>query len=315
MRSKIALIGGGGIGSMLASMICSKFMSNIVICDITDGLPEGRSLDLCQAMAVDGSDHGIYGISGDSSSIEGADVCVVTAGVARKQGMTREDLLSINKKVMVQVGENIRKYAPDAFVICVTNPLDAMVSVLQHASKLPASHVVGMAGVLDSARFSFLLSRALNISTADIQTIVLGGHGDTMVPVVSYTTVSGIPLSEFVKDNKITNEQIDSIVQRVRDGGVEIVNYLKNGSAVYAPAASALCMIRSYLEDQKRVLCCSVKLSGQYGYNDIYFGMPAVIGKNGVERILEPTLSDYDIQQVRRSASKVCELMEMCECI
>ena len=289
-RKKIALVGAGMIGGTLAHLIEIKNLGDVVLFDIAEGLPQGKSLDISQSSAVDGNDVHLKGTN-DYADIKGADVIIVTAGVPRKPGMSRDDLVAINTGIIKTVGENIKKHAPNAFVIVITNPLDAMVYVMQKVSGLPPTHVVGMAGVLDSSRFAFSLAEALKVSISDINAFVLGGHGDTMVPVVNYTTVSGIPLPEFVRMGWITQDALDKIVQRTRDGGAEIVNLLKTGSAFYAPAASAIRMAEAYLQDKKRILPCAAHLSGQYGVKDLYVGVPAVIGAGGVEKIVEISLN------------------------
>ena len=289
-RKKIALIGAGMIGGTLAHLAELKNLGDVVLFDIAEGLPQGKALDISQSSAIDGADVHLKGTN-DYKDIEGADVVIVTAGVPRKPGMSRDDLLAINTSIVKTVGENIKKYCPKAFVIVITNPLDAMVWVMQKVSGLPHNKVVGMAGVLDSSRFAYFLAEALHVSISDINAFVLGGHGDTMVPVVNYTTVSGIPLPEFVKMGWIKQEALDKIVQRTRDGGAEIVGLLKTGSAFYAPAASAIRMAEAYLYDKKRILPCAAHLSGQYGVKDLYVGVPCMIGANGVEKIVEISLS------------------------
>src|SRR6201991_3630219 len=289
-RPKIALIGAGQIGGTLAHLIGLKELGDVAIFDIAEGIPQGKALDLAQSSAVDGFDCKLVGTN-SYEGIEGADVVIVTAGVPRKPGMSRDDLLSINLKVMGQVGSGIKKYAPNAFVICITNPLDAMVWALQKACGLPKNMVVGMAGVLDSSRFRYFLADEFNVSVEDVTAFVLGGHGDSMVPLTRYSTVAGIPLPDLVKMKWTTQARLDAIVQRTRDGGAEIVNLLKTGSAFYAPAASAVAMAESYLKDKKRVLPCAAYLSGEYGVRDIYVGVPVIIGAGGVERVVEISLS------------------------
>src|SRR5947207_6057038 len=288
-RKKIALIGAGMIGGTLAHLAAMRELGDIVLFDVVEGVPEGKALDIAQAGPVDDFDAKLKGTS-DYADIDGADVCIVTAGVARKPGMSRDDLLGINLKVMKSVGEGIRQHAPHSFVICITNPLDAMVWALREFSGLPHNKVVGMAGVLDSARFRHFLAEEFKVSVQDVTAFVLGGHGDTMVPLVRYSTVAGIPLPDLVKMGWTTQERIDKIVQRTRDGGGEIVNLLKTGSAFYAPAASAISMAESYLMDKRRVLPCAAWLTGQYGVKDLYVGVPTVIGGGGVERIVELNL-------------------------
>ncbi len=289
-RKKIALIGAGMIGGTLAHLIELKNLGDVVLFDIAEGLPQGKALDISQSSAVDGADVHLKGTN-DYKDIAGADVVIVTAGVPRKPGMSRDDLVAINTGIVTTVAQNIKKHCPNAFVIVITNPLDAMVWVMQKVSGLPHNKVVGMAGVLDSSRFAFFLAEALHCSISDINAFVLGGHGDTMVPVVNYTTISGIPLPEFVKMGWIKQDALDKIVQRTRDGGAEIVNLLKTGSAFYAPAASAIRMAEAYLFDKKRILPCAAHLSGQYGVKDLYVGVPALIGAGGVEKIVEISLS------------------------
>ena len=289
-RNKIALVGAGQIGGTLAHLVGLKELGDVILFDIVEGIPQGKALDLAQSGAVEGFDAELSGANG-YEGIAGADVVIVTAGVARKPGMSRDDLIGINAKVISQVGEGIAKHAPDAFVICITNPLDVMVYHLQRASGLPANKVVGMAGVLDSARFRHFLSLEMGVSIEDVSAMVMGGHGDTMVPLVRYSTVGGIPLPDLVKMGWMTQERLDSIVQRTRDGGAEIVGLLKTGSAFYAPASSAISMAEAYLKDKKRVLPCAAMLSGQYGVDGLYCGVPTVIGAGGVERIVEVELN------------------------
>src|SRR5258705_333565 len=279
-RDKIALIGSGQIGGTLAHLIGLKELGDVVMFDIAEGIPQGKALDIAQSSPIDGFDANFSGVN-TYEAIEGAAVCVVTAGVPRKPGMSRDDLLSINLKVMEQVGAGIRKYAPNALVICITNPLDAMVWALQKACGLPKSKVVGMAGVLDSSRFRYFLSEEFNVSVEDVTAFVLGGHGDTMVPLVRYSTVAGIPLPDLVRMGWTTQARIDEIVKRTRDGGAEIVNLLKTGSAFYAPAASAIAMAESYLRDKKRVVPCAAYLNGEYAVKGLYVGVPLVLGAEG----------------------------------
>ena len=310
-RNKIALIGSGMIGGTLAHMIGLKELGDVVLFDISDGTPQGKGLDIAQSAPVDGFDANFVGAN-DYSAIEGADVCIVTAGVPRKPGMSRDDLLGINLKVMEQVGAGIKKYAPNAFVICITNPLDAMVWALQKFSGLPKSHVVGMAGVLDSARFRHFLADEFKVSVEDVTAFVLGGHGDTMVPLTRYSTVAGIPLPDLVKMGWTSQEKLDQIVQRTRDGGAEIVGLLKTGSAYYAPASSAIQMAESYLKDKKRVLPSAAHLSGQYGLKDIYVGVPVVIGAGGVERVIEIELNKAEQKMFDKSVESVQGLCAAC---
>ena len=310
-RNKIALIGSGMIGGTLAHLAGLKELGDIVLFDIADGIPQGKGLDIAQSSPVEGFDANLTGAS-DYSAIEGADVCIVTAGVARKPGMSRDDLLGINLKVMEQVGAGIKKYAPNAFVICITNPLDAMVWALQKFSGLPANKVVGMAGVLDSSRFRLFLAKEFNVSVEDVTAFVLGGHGDSMVPLARYSTVAGIPLTDLVTMGWLTAERLEEIIQRTRDGGAEIVGLLKTGSAYYAPAASAIAMAESYLKDKKRVLPCAAHLDGQYGVKDMYVGVPTVIGAGGVERIIEIDLNKAEKEAFDKSVASVAGLCEAC---
>ncbi|MGB0922014.1 MAG: malate dehydrogenase [Alphaproteobacteria bacterium] len=311
-RNKIALIGGGQIGGTLAHLAGLKELGDVVIFDIVDGLPKGKALDIAESAPVDGFDGKFSGTS-KYTGIKGADVVIVTAGVPRKPGMSRDDLLEINLNVMKSVGEGIAKYAPNAFVICITNPLDAMVWALQKFSGLPKNKVVGMAGVLDSARFQHFLADEFNVSVKDVNAFVLGGHGDTMVPLTRYSTVAGIPVPDLVKMGWSTKEKIAEIVQRTRDGGAEIVGLLKTGSAFYAPAASAIAMAESYLRDQKRVLPVAAHLSGEYGRKNMYVGVPVVIGEKGVERIVEVKLSASEQKQFNKSADSVVGLVDACK--
>ena len=310
-RNKIALIGSGMIGGTLAHLIGLKELGDVVLFDIAEGVPQGKALDLAESSPVDGFDVSLSGAN-SYEAIAGADVCIVTAGVARKPGMSRDDLLGINLKVMEQVGAGIKKYAPNAFVICITNPLDAMVWALQKFSGLPANKVCGMAGVLDSARFRYFLADEFKVSVEDVTAFVLGGHGDTMVPLARYSTVGGIPLTDLVKMGWLTKERLEEIIQRTRDGGAEIVGLLKTGSAYYAPAASAVMMAESYLKDKKRVLPCAAQLSGQYGLKDIYLGVPSVIGAGGVERIIEIDLNKTEQKMLDKSIEAVQGLCEAC---
>jgi malate dehydrogenase len=307
-RKKIALIGGGMIGGTLAHLAALKELGDIVIFDIAEGLPQGKALDLAQSGPVEGFNARLSGAN-SYEAIAGADVCIVTAGVPRKPGMSRDDLLGINLKVMASVGAGIKQYAPNAFVICITNPLDVMVWALQKYCGLPPNKVVGMAGVLDSARFRHFLAEEFNVSVEDVTAFVLGGHGDTMVPLIRYSTVSGIPVPDLIKMGWSTQEKIDRIVQRTRDGGAEIVSLLKTGSAYYAPASSAIAMAESYLKDKKRLLPCAAQLTGQYGVKDTYVGVPVVIGEGGVERIAEIALNEDDKAGFKKSVDAVHGLM------
>jgi len=309
-RNKIALVGAGQIGGTLALLAGLKELGDVVLYDIVDGVPQGKALDIAEASPVEGFD-ARYSGSSDYKAIEGADVVIVTAGVPRKPGMSRDDLIGTNAKVMKAVGEGIKTYAPKAFVICITNPLDAMVWALREVSGLPHSHVVGMAGVLDSARFRYFLAEEFKVSVEDVTAFVLGGHGDSMVPLPRYSTVAGIPLPDLVKMKWTTQERIDQIVQRTRDGGAEIVNLLKTGSAFYAPASSAIAMAESYLRDKKRVLPCAAWLDGQYGVKDLYVGVPVVLGAGGVERIVEIELDDAEKAMFDKSVAAVRGLIDV----
>jgi malate dehydrogenase len=308
-RKKIALIGGGMIGGTLAHLAALRELGDITIFDIAEGLPQGKALDLSQSGPVEGFDAKLSGTNG-YEAIAGADVCIVTAGVPRKPGMSRDDLVGINLKVMKAVGEGIKAHAPNAFVICITNPLDVMVWALQKFSGLPKHKVIGMAGVLDSARFRHFLADEFNVSVKDVTAFVLGGHGDTMVPLVRYSTVAGIPVPDLIKMGWSTEEKIAKIVQRTRDGGAEVVNLLKTGSAYYAPASSAIAMAESYLKDYKRVMPCAAYLDGQYGVKGTYVGVPVVIGEKGVERIVEVTLNEDDKAGFAKSVAAVHGLMD-----
>jgi len=311
-RNKIALIGAGQIGGTLAHLIGLKELGDVILFDIVDGVPQGKALDIAESSPVDGFDASLKGAS-SYEAIAGADVCIVTAGVPRKPGMSRDDLIGINLNVMKAVGEGIAAHAPDAFVIFITNPLDAMVWALQKFSGLPKNKVVGMAGVLDSARFRYFLAEEFNVSVKDVTAFVLGGHGDTMVPLTRYSTVSGIPLPDLVKMGWTTQEKLDQIVQRTRDGGAEIVGLLKTGSAYYAPAASGVQMAESYLKDQKRLLLCAAALDGQYGQSDIYVGVPTIIGKDGIERVVEIQLSVEEQAMFDNSVNAVNGLIAACK--
>lgn len=303
-RKKLALIGGGQIGGTLAHLAAMKELGDVVLFDIVDGLPQGKALDIAESAPIDGYDAALSGTNA-YEAIAGADVVIVTAGVPRKPGMSRDDLLGINLKVMGAVGEGIKNFAPDAFVICITNPLDAMVWALQKYSGVPVKKIVGMAGVLDSARFRHFLAAEFGVSVEDVTAFVLGGHGDTMVPLARYSAVAGIPVPDLVKMGWTTEERIDEIIQRTRDGGAEIVGLLKTGSAYYAPAAAAIQMAESYLKDKKRLLPCAAYLSGQYGVDGLYVGVPAVIGAGGIERIVEVELQGEEETGFRNSITAV----------
>jgi malate dehydrogenase len=311
-RNKIALIGGGQIGGTLAHLAGLKELGDVVIFDIVEGLPQGKALDLSQSAPINDFDSALSGTQ-DYADIAGSDVVIVTAGVPRKPGMSRDDLLGINLKVMRAVGEGISQHAPDAFVICITNPLDAMVWALREISGLPHNKIVGMAGVLDSARFRHFLADEFNVSIEDVTAFVLGGHGDTMVPLERYSTIGGIPLPDLVDMGWTTQDKIDAIVQRTRDGGAEIVGLLKTGSAFYAPAAAAIQMAEAYLKDKRRVLPCAAHLDGQYGVDDLYVGVPTVIGANGVEKIIEIDLQGEEKTGFDASVDSVRGLVDACK--
>jgi malate dehydrogenase len=311
-RNKIALIGAGQIGGTLAHLIGLKELGDVVLFDIAEGVPQGKGLDLVQSSPVEGFDAKIAGVNA-YEAMEGADVCIVTAGVPRKPGMSRDDLLGINLKVMDQVGAGLKKYAPNAFVICITNPLDAMVWALQKACGLPRNMVVGMAGVLDSARLRYFLADEFNVPVEDVSAFVLGGHGDTMVPMARYSTVAGIPLPDLIKMGWTTQARVDEIFNRTRNGGAEIVNLLKTGSAFYAPASSAVSMAESYLRDKKRVLPCAAWLNGEYGVKGLYVGVPVVIGAKGVERVVELDLVSSERAEFDKSVAAVKGLVDACQ--
>ncbi|MDE1937409.1 MAG: malate dehydrogenase [Alphaproteobacteria bacterium] len=311
-RKKIALIGGGQIGGTLALLIALKELGDVVLFDIVEGLPQGKTLDISQAGPVEGFNAVLKGTN-SYADIAGSDVVIVTAGVPRKPGMSRDDLLGINLKVMAAVGEGIKAHAPDAFVVCITNPLDAMVWALRQFSGHKPEKIVGMAGVLDSARFRHFLAEEMKVSVEDVSAFVLGGHGDSMVPVPRFSTVAGISLPELVKMGWIKQERLDQIVQRTRDGGAEIVGLLKTGSAFYAPASSAISMAESYLKDQRRVLPVAAYVNGPYGIKDLYVGVPAVIGENGVERVVELQLTEPEKAALMKSAGAVQTLIEACK--
>lgn len=310
-RAKIALIGAGQIGGTLAHLIGLKELGDVVLIDVHDGVPQGKALDITQAAPIHGFDASFSGAS-SYSAIEGADVCIVTAGVPRKPGMSRDDLLDVNLKVMEQVGAALAKYAPDSFVVCITNPLDAMVWALHRYSGLPRNKIVGMAGVLDSTRFRAFLAAELDVSVEDVFAFVLGGHGDAMVPLARYSTVGGIPLPDVVKMGWMSSDQLDKIIARVRNGGAELVTLLKTGSAFYAPAASAIEMVESYLRDKRRLLPASAYLEGQYGVDGRFVGVPVVIGSGGVERVIEINLNRSERDLFEKSVSHVDGLIETC---
>jgi len=308
-RNKIALIGSGMIGGTLAHLIGLKELGDVVLFDIAEGTPQGKGLDIAQSSPVDGFDAQFKGAN-DYAAIDGADVVIVTAGVPRKPGMSRDDLLGINLQVMEQVGSGIKKYAPNAFVICITNPLDVMVWALQKFSQVPTHKLVGMAGVLDSARFRLFLAQEFGVSVEDVTAFVLGGHGDSMVPLARYSTVAGIPLPDLVKMGWTTKQRLEEIIQRTRDGGAEIVGLLKSGSAYYAPAASAVLMAEAYLKDKKRVIPVAAHLSGQYGVKDLYVGVPVVLGAGGVERVIEIDLDNKEREEFEKSVGSVKSLCD-----
>jgi malate dehydrogenase len=309
-RKKIALVGAGQIGGTLALLAGLKDLGDVVMFDVVEGVPQGKALDLAEASPVEGFD-ATYAGTNSYGALKGADVVIVTAGIPRKPGMSRDDLIATNAKVIDTVGKNIKKQCPKAFVIVITNPLDVMVYVMQEASGLPAARVVGMAGVLDSARFRYFLADEFKVSVEDVTAFVMGGHGDTMVPMVRYSTVAGIPLPDLVKMGWTTKEKIDAIVQRTRDGGAEIVNLLKTGSAFYAPASSAIAMAESYLKDKRRVLPCAAMLNGEYGVKGLYVGVPVIIGAGGVEKVVEIDLSKAEQAMFDKSVAAVRGLIDV----
>ena len=309
-RSKIALVGAGNIGGTLAHLAGLKELGDVVLFDIVKGVPSGKALDLVESSPIEGFDSNMKGAS-SYSAIKGADVVIVTAGIPRKPGMSRDDLIGTNAKVMQAVGEGIKNNCPEAFVICITNPLDAMVWALRKASGLPKKRVVGMAGILDSGRFRYFLAEEMGVSVQDVTAFVLGGHGDTMVPLPRYSTVAGIPLPDLIKMGWLTNDRLKKIVQRTRDGGAEIVQLLGNGSAFYAPASSAIQMAESYLKDQKRVLPCAAMLNGEYGVKGLYIGVPVVIGAGGVEKVVEINLNKSEQLAFDKSVGAVKELVDV----
>ena len=313
-RSKIGLIGAGQIGGTLAHLVGLKELGDVVMFDIAEGLPQGKGLDIAESSPVEGFDANYKGTQ-SYADLEGCDVVIVTAGVPRKPGMSRDDLLGINLKVMEAVGTGIKQYCPKAFVVCITNPLDAMVWALQKFSGLSSKKIVGMAGVLNSARFRFFLSQEFGVSVQDVSAFVLGGHGDDMVPLVRYSTIAGIPLPDLVKMGWTTQAKIDAVVERTRKGGGEIVNLLKTGSAFYAPAASAISMAESYLRDKKRVLPCATFLDGQYGQKGLFLGVPVVIGAGGVERVVEIALNGEEKAMFEKSVASVKGLIDACKSI
>ncbi|MDA7598688.1 malate dehydrogenase [Alphaproteobacteria bacterium] len=309
-RNKISLVGAGNIGGTLALLAGLKELGDVTLFDIAEGIPQGKALDIAQAAPIEGFDSVVSGTN-DYADLAGSDVVIVTAGVARKPGMSRDDLIGINTNVMKQVGAGIKENCPGAFVICITNPLDVMVGVLQRASGLPQSHVVGMAGVLDSARFRYFLAEEFAVSVEDVTAFVLGGHGDTMVPLVRYSAVAGIPVPDLIKMGWSSEAKIGEIVQRTRDGGAEIVGLLKTGSAFYAPASSAIEMAEAFLKDKKRVLPCAAYVDGAYGLNGLYVGVPVVLGGNGVERVVEIALNAEEQAMFDNSVAAVEALNEI----
>ena len=309
MRKKISLIGAGNIGGTLAHLIGLKELGNIVLIDIAKGVPQGKALDLAQSSSIESFESNIIG-SSNYKDIKNSDVVIVTAGFPRRPGMSRDDLVEKNSKIIQEVGKAIKKYCPKAFVICITNPLDAMVSVLQNSASLKTNMCVGMAGVLDSARLKYFLANEFQVSTKDVNTFVLGGHGDTMVPLIRYSTISGVPISELIKSKIVTQKKIDSIIKRTRDGGAEIVKLMKT-SAFYAPASSAVAMAESYLKDEKRTLPCAAYLNGEYGVKGLYVGVPVIIGKKGVEKVLRLKLHSIEKKQFNHSVKEVRALTSL----
>ena len=302
--NKISLIGAGNIGGTLAHLLALKKLGNITLIDVVSGMPQGKALDLSQSSAVEGFTGSIEGTN-DFSKMKESDVIIITAGLPRKPGMSRDDLLEINGKIIKKIALDIKKYAPKAFVICITNPLDAMVYVLQKYSKLPKNMCVGMAGVLDSSRMKYFLSDALKVSVSDVETFVLGGHGDDMVPLINYTTIGGVPLIDFIKLKKFPYSKIEKIVDRTRMGGGEIVKLLKNGSAFYAPASSAIQMAEAFLLNQKKLLPCAAYINGQYGLKNMYMGVPTIIGNKGIEKIIEVKLTAKEKLMLKKSVKSV----------
>ena len=311
-RPKIALIGAGQIGGTLAHLVALKELGDVILFDIAEGTPQGKALDIAQSGPIEGFDASLKGAN-SYADIAGADVCIVTAGVPRKPGLSRDDLLGINLKVMKSVGEGLKAHAPKAFVICITNPLDAMVWALREFSGLPHHMVVGMAGVLDAGRFRHFLSVEFNVSMRDVTAFVLGGHGDTMVPLARYSTVAGIPLPDLVKMGWTTQDKLDAIIQRTRDGGAEIVGLLKTGSAFYAPAASAIEMAEAYLKDQKRLLPCAAYVDGAFGLTGMYVGVPVILGAGGVERLVEIQMTEDETAMFQKSVDAVKGLVAACK--
>ncbi|MGL9682217.1 MAG: malate dehydrogenase [Wolbachia sp.] len=308
-RKKISLIGAGNIGGTLTHMIALRELGDVVLLDINDGIPQGKALDIAESSPIDRFNTRITGTN-SYEDIKNSDAIIITAGITRKSGMSRDDLLQTNAKVMKEVGKNIKKYSPTAFVIVVTNPLDAMVSVVYKSSSLPTNMIVGMAGVLDSSRFRYFLASELNVSIEDISAFVLGGHGDTMVPLIHCTSIAGIPLTKIIDMGIITQEKVDEIVKCTRNSGKEIVDLLKSGSAYYAPASSAICMLESYLKDKRRILPCAAYLSGEYGVKDLFIGVPVIVGKNGVEKVLEVKMESSEQKIFNQSVKAVKDLIK-----
>ena len=309
MNKKITLIGAGQIGGTLAHLIAIKGLADVILFDVAEGVAKGKALDIAQSSPVEGFDISLKGTS-DYNDTKDSDVVIITAGVPRKPGMSRDDLLGINLKIIKQVADGIKKTSPNAFVICITNPLDVIVMALQKYSGLPKNKVVGMAGILDSSRFIYFLSEKLNVSINKIKSFVLGGHGDTMVAMLNHTTVDGEPIQNIVKSRKITQNELDKMVERTKKGGAEIVKYLEKGSAFYAPASAGVEMAESYLKDLKKELPCAVYLNGEYGFKDIYAGVPVIIGKKGVEKIIEIKLSPSEKDQFDKSIKAVQDLFD-----
>ena len=309
MKKKITLIGAGQIGGTLAHLIALKDLADVVLFDVAAGIAKGKALDIAQSSPVNGFNVNLSGTD-NYEDTKNSDVIIITAGVPRKPGMTRDDLLGINLKIIKQVAEGIKKTSPNAFVICITNPLDVIVMALQKYSGLPKNKVVGMAGILDSSRFIYFLSQELNVSVQKIKSFVLGGHGDSMVAMLESTIIEGKKIQDLIKEGKTSQEKIDKIIDRTKKGGAEIVKYLEKGSAFYAPAASGVEMAESYLKDQKKQLPCAVYLDGQYGAKDIYAGVPVIIGKNGVEKVVEIQLSQKEKEDFDNSIKSVQELFD-----
>ncbi len=308
MKKKISLIGAGQIGGTLAHLIAIKELGDVILFDIAEGLAKGKALDIAQSSGVSGFNINIEGTS-NYNDIKNSDVIIITAGVPRKPGMTRDDLLGTNLKIIKQVAQGIKKNSPNAFVICITNPLDIIVMAFQKYSGLPKNKVVGMAGILDSSRFKYFLSKELKVKIEDIESLVLGGHGDTMVPMITNTTIKGLPLKKFIEEGKISQKIVDDIILRTRNGGAEIVKFLKTGSAFYAPAVSGIEIAESYLKNLKKILPCAAYLNGEYGFKDIYAGVPVIIGSNGVEKIVELKLNKDENLQFKKSVDSVQELL------